>query len=41
MAKEQREPLPATVVIPPAPDPKPSGKGFFGRIKGLFGAIFR
>lgn len=33
------EPLPAVVVLPPA-DPKPK-KGFFGKIKGFFGSIFR
>lgn len=37
MAKPQREPLPATVVIPPPADPKPHRKGFFRRI---FGAMF-
>jgi hypothetical protein len=39
--KQQREPLPATVVIPPPAEPKPHRKGFFGRIRGLFGAAFR
>lgn len=39
-AKPQREPLPATVVIPPPLDPKPHSKGFFGKLRGLFGAIF-
>lgn len=33
------DPLPAVVVLPPA-DPKPK-KGFFGKIKGFFGSIFR
>jgi len=33
-----QDPLPATVVLPPAPEPK---KGFFGKIKGFFGSIFR
>jgi len=37
IAKPQREPLPATVVIPPPADPKPHRKGFFHRI---FGAMF-
>jgi hypothetical protein len=35
-----QDPLPAVVVLPPAPEHK-SKKGFFGRIKGFFGAIFR
>jgi hypothetical protein len=33
------EPLPAVVALPPA-DPKPK-KGFFGKIRGFFGSIFR
>lgn len=33
------DPLPAVVVLPPA-DSKPK-KGFFGKIKGFFGSIFR
>lgn len=33
------DPLPAVVVLPPT-DPKPK-KGFFGKIKGFFGSIFR
>jgi hypothetical protein len=33
-------PAPATVVLPPAPDPKPAHKGFFGRLKGFFWSIF-
>lgn len=33
------DPLPAVVVLPPA-NPKPK-KGFFGKIKGFFGSIFR
>ena len=33
-----QDPLPATVVLPPAPEPE---KGFFGKIKGFFGKIFR
>jgi len=41
VAKQQREPLPATVVIPPPADPKPPRKGFLGRLRGLFGAMFR
>ena len=40
IAKQQKDPLPATVVIPPPPDPKPQRKGFFGKIRGLFGAMF-
>jgi hypothetical protein len=39
MEKQQRDPLPATIVIPPS-DPKPIKKGFFGKIRGLFGAMF-
>jgi hypothetical protein len=31
---------PATVVLPPATDPKPAHKGFFGRLKGFFSSIF-
>jgi hypothetical protein len=34
------DPLPTTVVLPPAPDPKVK-KGFLGKVKGFFGAIFR
>jgi hypothetical protein len=34
-----QDPLPAVVVLPPAPDPKPS-KGFFGKVKGFFGKLF-
>lgn len=41
VAKQQREPLPATVVIPPPVGPKPPRKGFFRRIRGLFGAMFQ
>jgi hypothetical protein len=33
-------PTQATVVLPPAPDPKPAHKGFFGRLKGFFSSIF-
>jgi len=33
------DPLPAVVVLPPAP-PKPKNKGFFGRLKGALSAIF-
>ena len=33
------DPLPAVVVLPPT-DPKPK-KGFFGKVKGFFGSIFR
>lgn len=33
------EPLPAMVVLPP-PDPKPAHKGFFGKVKHLFGKMF-
>jgi hypothetical protein len=34
------QPPPATVVLPPAPDPKTTKKGFFGKVKGFFGSIF-
>lgn len=34
------DPLPAVVVLPPAPDPKRAHKGFFGRVKGFFSSIF-
>jgi AMIN domain-containing protein len=40
IAKQQRDPLPPTVVIAP-PDPKPVKKGFLGKMRGFFGAIFR
>jgi hypothetical protein len=40
VGKQFRESLPATVVIPPPADPKPPQKGFFRRIRGLFGAMF-
>jgi AMIN domain len=33
------DPLPAVVVLPPS-EPKRTNKGFFGRVKGLFGSIF-
>jgi YD repeat-containing protein len=33
------DPLPAAVVLPPTPEPK-AKKGFFGKVKGFFGAIF-
>lgn len=33
------DPLPAVVVLPP-PDPKPAHKGFFGKLKHLFGKMF-
>lgn len=32
------DPLPAVVVLPPA---EPKRKGFFGKVKGLFGSLFR
>ena len=34
------DPLPAVVVLPPA-GPKRASRGFFGRVKGFFGSIFR
>lgn len=33
-------PQPAVVVLPPAPDPKPAHKSFFGKIKSFFSSIF-
>ena len=33
-----QDPLPAVVVLPPA---EPKSKGFFGKVKGFFGSIFR
>jgi hypothetical protein len=39
LASRSQDPLPTTVVLPPAPDPKVK-KGFFGKVKGFFGAIF-
>jgi hypothetical protein len=32
------DPLPAVVVLPPA---EPKSKGFFGKVRGFFGSIFR
>jgi hypothetical protein len=40
MTAKRPEPLPAVVVIPPEPEPKHS-KGFFGKVKGFFGGMFR
>jgi len=34
------QPPPATVVLPPVPDPKAVKKGFFGKVRGFFGSIF-
>jgi AMIN domain-containing protein len=34
-----QDPLPAVVVLPPAPDAKPN-KGFFGKVRGFFGKLF-
>jgi AMIN domain len=34
------DPPAAVVVLPPAPDPKSTKKGFFGKVKGFFGSIF-
>jgi len=39
LAIRPQDPIPATVVLPPAPDPKVK-KGLFGKVKGFFGAIF-
>jgi len=39
LTARQRNPLPSTVVLPPA-TPKPKSKGFFRHLKGLFSAIF-
>jgi hypothetical protein len=43
MTAKPVDPLPAIVVLPPAADPKPAHahKGFFGKLRGAFGAIFR
>ena len=41
LTRNQIDPLPAVVVLPPASDSKRAGKGFFGHVKGFFGAIFR
>jgi hypothetical protein len=35
------DPLPAVVVLPPATQSKSAHKGFFGKVKGFFGGIFR
>ena len=35
------DPLPTMVVLPPAPDPRRTHKGFFGRVKGFFSSILR
>jgi len=35
----RRDPIPTVVVLPP--DPQPTHKGFFRKIKGFFGAVFR
>jgi hypothetical protein len=35
------DPLPTLVVLPPRPDPKPAHKGFFGKLKGAFAAVFK
>jgi hypothetical protein len=34
------QPPAAVIVLPPAPDPKSTKKGFFGKVKGFFGSIF-
>jgi AMIN domain len=34
------DPMPAVVVLPPAPDPTPARKGFFGKVKHFFGGMF-
>jgi hypothetical protein len=39
MTLKAADPLPAVVVLPP-PDQKSARKGFFGKVKGLFGSIF-
>ena len=39
LTSRTHDPLPAVVVLPPAPEPK--NKGFFGKVKGFFGGIFR
>lgn len=37
LVTQAHDPLPAIVVLPP---PEPKRKGFFGKVKGFFGAIF-
>jgi AMIN domain len=41
LTRNQSDPLPTVVVLPPASESKRIGKGFFGHVKGFFGAIFR
>jgi AMIN domain len=38
LSTRAQDPLPAVVVLPPA---EPQRKGFFGKVKGFFGSIFR
>jgi hypothetical protein len=38
LSTHAQDPLPAVVVLPPA---EPQRKGFFGKVKGFFGSIFR
>jgi len=39
LTDRQPDPLPAVLVLPPETEPK--HRGFFGKVKGFFGAIFR
>jgi hypothetical protein len=41
LTKKPFEPLSAVVVLPPAPDPKPEHRGFFGKIGHALGSVFR
>jgi len=40
LTSRQAHPLPAVIVLPPA-ERKGGNRGFFGRVKGFFGSIFR
>jgi hypothetical protein len=40
LSAKPADPLPAVVVLPPAPDPKQAHKGFLGKVKGFFSSIF-
>jgi hypothetical protein len=40
LSAKAADPLPAVVVLPPAPDPKQAHKGFFGKVKGFFARLF-
>lgn len=40
LATKSFDPLPAVLVLPPAPDPPSQHRGFFGKIRHAFGAVF-